>query len=152
MAQSISCLPHGPASLSSDLQHPYGKVRHGRCTSATTALGKGRVGTADSKQLVSSRLATVCVNSRRSWIKEDLMLTHGFHAHTSAHDHTNTYEHHVHIITWRRGYEKNLTETRIWWQNRNLICLPASPEGGHLPCTHVTRLGRANPVEPLTTL
>lgn len=75
MAQSISCLPHRPESLSSDLQHPYKKVRRERYTFTTTALGERRE---EWRQQISNQLASSRFNGRvgvkrmRRWIKEDI--------------------------------------------------------------------------------
>lgn len=59
------------------------------------------------------------------------------HTHMCT-DHTNIYIHHIHIIIWRRGYKKNLAETRILWQKYKpyLSTLPTpTPREGiyHVP-------------------
>lgn len=138
----ISCFPHRPESLCSDMHHPYKKFRHGWHTSITPVLGEGKSGDSSSP---TGELQVQRQSLRQKWEEidqghQDIWCWHMASLHT--HMHMTTYVHHVHVIIWRRGYKKNLTEIGILWQNRNHICLTTSPEGGHLPRAYVTRVGQ----------
>lgn len=139
----ISCFPHRPESLCSAMHHPYKKIQ----AWMAYIYNSSAWGREEWRQQFSNWWVTGSVTKSASKIRGDrsrtsrhLMLTHGLLAHT--HMHMTTYVHHVHVIIWRRGYKKNLTDIGILWQNRNHICLTTSPEGGHLPRAYVTRVGQ----------